>query len=166
MCIISGEEAEKESDKASSSPRSAGKKTSHRSRKITPKMRKRSLQNSASSRRSSVTVIDVSSDSISRSSQQPDRTDVLSLKELDPSHDPEDNIIFPDAADYQPPFGENNGKRSELCHVNKQLDPFQNEMRQELQKLRDERRQELQELRDERRQELQELRNEIHEALT
>ena len=118
-------------------------------------MRKRSLQNSASSRKSSATVIDVSFDSISPSSQQPDRTEVLSLKVLDPSHDPEDNTIVPDAADYQTPIGENNDKRSELSHVNKQLDPFHNEIRQELQKLR-----------DERRQELQELRNEIHEALT
>ena len=111
------EEAEKESDKASSIPGFARKKTSRRSRKITPKVRKRSLQNSASSRRSSATVIDVSSESISPSSQQVDERPIKTpLQELGHSQDLDENTDVPDSAVYQAPFGEAAGKMSESSH--------------------------------------------------
>ena len=126
FCIISGEEAENESDKASSLPGSAGKKTSRRSRKIKPKVRKRSLQNSASSRRSSATVIDVSFDNTSPSSQRMDERPIKTpLQELSQSQDIDENTDVPDAADYQAPFGEAAEKMSEsslMSDMKKQLD--------------------------------------------
>ena len=152
-------------------------------------MKKRSLQNSASSRRSSATIIDVSPDSISPSSQQMDERPIKTpSQELSQSQGIDENTDVPDAADYQAPFGEEAGKISEcslLDDMKKQMDHLSSErmqerekqreetkreldelrkeiwdaMRNELHDMRDERRQELQEMRDERRQEL---RNEIH----
>ena len=134
-------------------------------------MRKRSLQNSASSRRSSATVIDVSFDNTSPSSQRMDERPIKTpLQELSQSQDIDENTDVPDAADYQAPFGEAAEKMSESSLLNdmkKQLDQLPSERRQG----RDEMKKELDELREERRQEVQEmldnrtheLRNEIHE---
>ena len=70
-------------------------------------MRQRSLQNSASSRRPSATVIDVSSGSISHSPQQADERPIKTpLQELSHSQGLDENTEVPDAADYQAPFGE------------------------------------------------------------
>ena len=175
FCIISGEEAENESDKASSLPGSAGKKTSRRSRKIKPKVRKRSLQNSASSRRSSATIIDVSPDSISQSSQQVDEAVARALQELAHSQGLDENTDVPDAADYQAPFGEEAEKMSESSLLNdmkKQLDQLpgermqeRDEMKRELDELREEIRKDRQEMREERKQELQEMRQERRQEL-
>ena len=152
-------------------------------------MRKRSLQNSASSRRSSVTVIDVSSDSVGPSTQQMDERPMKTpWQELAHSQDLDEHTDVPDAADYQVPFGEEAGKISEysllddmkkqIDHLSsereetkRELDELRKEIRQDLQEMLDARRNELHEMRDERRQELQEmrderkqeLRNEIHE---
>ena len=155
-------------------------------------MRKRSLQNSASSRRSSVTVIDVSFDSVGPSTQQMDERPMKTRwQELAHSQGLDEHTDVPDAADYQVPFGEEAGKISESAFLNdmkkqqdqrpservqerdemkRELDELREEIRKDRQEMREERRQELQEMREERRQELQEmldnrkeLRNEIHE---
>ena len=166
---------EKESEKVSLF---FGKKTSRRNRKIAPQKRKRSLQNSASFRKHSSTVIDIPSDSINRMSPKTDhdQVDETSIKrpskELIHLQEPDDNTDIPDASDYQAPFEENDGKRSEfalLSESQKQLRQTQYDMQQEQ---RDERRKELKELRDEIRQQLemrdermQELHNEIREEI-
>ena len=166
---------EKESEKVSLF---FGKKTSRRNRKIAPQKRKRSLQNSASFRKHSSTVIDIPSDSINRMSPKTDhdQVDETSIKrpskELIHLQEPDDNTDIPDASDYQAPFEENDGKRSEfalLSELQKQRRQTQYDMQQEQ---RDERRKELQELRDEIRQQLemrdermQELHNEIREEI-
>ena len=145
-------------------------------------MRKRSLQNSASSRRSSVTVINVSSESIGPSSQQMDERPIKTpSQELSQSQGIDENTDVPDAADYQAPFGEAVEKMSEsslLNNMKKQLDQLpieimqgRDETKRELDELqaemREERRQELQEILDNRakgqRNEIHEIRNEIHE---
>ena len=134
-------------------------------------MKKRSLQNSASSRRSSATIIDVSPDSISPSSQQMDERPIKTpSQELSQSQGIDENTDVPDEADYQAPFGEEAEQMSESSLLNdmkKQLDQLPSERLQG----RDEMKRELDELREERRQEVQgmldnrthELRNEIHE---
>ena len=148
-------------------------------------MRKRSLQNSASSRRSSVTVIDVSSDSVGPSTQQMDERPMKTpWQELAHSQGLDEHTDVPDAADYQVPFGEEAGKISEcsllddmkkqMDHLSsrmqerekqreetkRELDELRKEIRQDQQGMRDERREELQKMRAERRQEL---RNEMQE---
>ena len=147
-------------------------------------MRERSLQNSASSRRSSATVIDVSFDSIGPSTQQMDRRPITTpLQELAHSQGIDENTDVPDAADYQAPFGEEAEKISEsslLNDMNKQLDQpcrermqereeQRDEMRREVDELRKEIRQVQQGMRDERRQELQKMwaerRQELEEML-
>ena len=156
-------------------------------------MRERSLQNSASSRRSSATVIDVSFDNTSPSTQQMDERPIKTpLQELAHSKGLDENTEVPDAADYHAPFEEGDEKMSESSLLNdmkkqldqlpsermqgrdemkRELDELREEIRKDRQEMREERRQELQEMREERRQELQqmldnrtdELRNEIHE---
>ena len=148
-------------------------------------MRKRSLQNSASARRCSATVIDVSSDGISSSPQIDERPTTTPLQELAHAQGLNENTDVPDAADYRSPLGEEHVKISEcslLKDMEKQLDELPSEKMQERQEQRDETkrdlnelrekiRQEMQEMQEERRQELQqmldnrtnELRNEIHE---
>ena len=138
-------------------------------------MRKKSLENSASSRRSSATAIDVSFGSISPSSQRMDERPIKTqLQELSQSQDIDENTDVPDAADYQAPFGEAAEKMAEsslLSDMKKQLDQLcsekmqgRDEMKRELDELREE-------MREERKQALEEmlgnktheLRNEIHE---
>ena len=149
-------------------------------------MREKSLQKSASSRRSSATVIDVSFDSIGPSTQQMDRRPITTpLQELAHSQGLDENTDVPDASDYQTPFGGEAGKISECSllddmkkqlyqlsserlqereeqqdETKRELDALRKEIRQDLQEMWDERKQESQEMRDERRQEL---RNEIHD---
>ena len=144
-------------------------------------MRKRSVQNSASSRRSSATVIDVSSESISPSTQQVVEGPIKTpLQELAHSQGLDENTDVPDSADYQAPFGEAAEKMSESSLLNdmkKQLNHLpgermqeRDEMKRELDELREEIRKDRQEMREERRQDLQEvldnrkeLRNEMFE---
>ena len=146
-------------------------------------MRKRSLQNSASSRRSSATVINVSSDSIGPSTEQMDERPITTpLQELAHSQGIDENTDVPDAADYQAPFGEEAGKISEcsllddmkkqMDHLSsereetkRELDELRKEISQDLQEMLDARRNELHEMRDERRQELQEMREERRQEL-
>ena len=154
-------------------------------------MRKRSLQNSASSRRSSVTVIDVSSDSVGPSTQQMDERPMKTpWQELAHSQGLDEHTDVPDAADYQVPFGEEAGKISECSllddmktqldqlsreriqereeqrdETKRELDELRKEIKQDLQEMRNERRNELYEMRDERRQELQEMRDERRQEL-
>ena len=150
--------------------------SSRRTRKITPKVRKRSLQHSASSRRSSSTVIDVSSDSIGPSSQQMDERPIKTpSQELSQSQSIDENTDVPDAADYDAPFGEEIEKMSEsslLNNMKKQLDQLpsermqeRDEMKRELDEVREEIRKDRQEMREERKQKLQEKREERRQEL-
>ena len=130
----------------------------------------------ASSRRSSSTVIDVSSDSIGPSSQQMDERPIKTpSQELSQSQGIDENTDVPDAADYDAPFGEEIEKMSEsslLNNMKKQLDQLpsermqeRDEMKRELDEVREEIRKDRQEMREERWQELQEMREERRQEL-
>ena len=96
-----------------------------------------------------------------------ERSIELTLQELAHSQGIDENTDYPDAADYQAPFGEaaeKSSERSLLSDMKKQLDQLPSkrmqeryEMKRELDELREEIRQDRQEMRDERSQELQEM---------
>ena len=145
-CLYLGTAEEPESAKFSSPFGSNNKKVSRR--KITPKKRDTGLQNSAASRRSSKTIIEVSSGNSGTSFQQTDHdmTQKLSLKEFSHSQGPKENDDVPSAAEYQAPFGDTTSERAENTRLDK--------MEKLLEKLNEERMQELQQLRDELREEV------------
>ena len=135
-----------ESSKFSSPFGSNNKKISRR--KITPKKRNTGLQNSAASRRSSKTVIEVSSGNSGTSFQQTDQvvTQNMSFKEFGHSQGPDENDGVPGAAEYQAPFGDNTSDRAgntRMDNMEKLLEKLYKERRQELQQLRDELREEV-----------------------
>ena len=110
-------------------------------RQVTPKERKKNLnKSSAASRRSSKTIVDfsaASNSSLNQQTNQDDRTEGLSLKDLNDSNERIDDELAPDEAVYRAPFGPSAGDKEEnVSHVDleKKLVSLTQELRYELMK--------------------------------
>ena len=150
-----------------------------RNRQVTPKERKKSLnKSSAATRRDSKTIVDfsaASNSSLTQQANQDNRTEILSLKDLNNSNECIDDELVPDDAVYQAPFGPSAGDKEENvspADLERQLVSLTRELRHELLKeIHDDRtnrknddremKNQMDEIRDEMRNQMDEIRDEM-----
>ena len=138
-----------------------------RKRKITPKGRKNTLnKTSATSRRNSKTVVDLSTASNNSLDQQTNKdghTEILSLKDLTHSSDWYEDDVVPDQAVYQAPF-DTGDKNKAVTLADLKTQEFHNELRDEMKskndEIRDQVKNQVDGIRDEMKNQLDEMRHE------
>ena len=112
-----------------------------RKRKVTPKGRKNTLnKTSATTRRDSKTVVDLSAasnNSLDQQTNQDGHTEILSLKDLTHSSDWYEDDVVPDQAVYQAPF-DSGDKDKTVTLADLKTQEIHNELRDEMKSKNDE----------------------------